>query len=175
MDNNGLLQLMAGSQTTEIDLQRQAAAIDTVRRVVAQLELLEQDPNAEVGRIGFVTFTFADIDDEVREYKQDIDSLTLEEKLSLLPLYRIMATRIQSQLHAAFDNKIGAMARIKEVLDAEKAPPQVPIVQGAANQVPPAAAQPQQAAPQATVQPQQQPAVVYPGQQQPQTMVPPQQ
>jgi hypothetical protein len=110
------MQHLAGVHTTEMDLQRQGAALTQVMRVIAQIEQVHANPETDPGTIGFLSFHFP-CDDEAEEYRQDLNGLTVEQLVALLPTYRMMAAQIRDMYYAAQDVFIEAVVRLKQLTD----------------------------------------------------------
>ena len=146
MSEIALMEHLRGSHVTELDLQRQGAAFFNVARVIAQLTQVAHDPTSDPGVIGFLAFTFP-VDGAADEYKQDLNDLTPEEQVALLPVYRMMGEKIRRQFFTARDKHIEAVVALKQVSDplalsqpASQPPvmyPESPAPQAAQTMVPP--------------------------------------
>jgi hypothetical protein len=108
---------VAGIRTTCIDVDRQYTALLYFSQVLRQINALANDPEADVGRLPFIPFTFPTDDDKPGEYKLDMNALSAEEVLAFRGLISIMVENISNSLCRATNALYNSVAGAKQITD----------------------------------------------------------
>jgi len=95
----------AGIHSTDFDLQRQTDAFNYFRTVVGQLRAVAQDPNANVGELPFITFTYPTTDGEAPgEFKLDLGTLNPQVLVQFESLFAMVAAEVADNVMQAWMN-----------------------------------------------------------------------
>jgi len=95
----------AGIHSVDFDLQRQTDAFNYFRRVISQIRSVAADPNADVGELPFITFTYPTADgDTPGEFKLDLGTLNPQVLAQFEPLFAMVATQVADNVMQAWTN-----------------------------------------------------------------------